>query len=210
MVAIKTITSYRKRALQILDDKVTSDNPTLIDYQIDDYLRNLLNLPDRPLNDLPYVGWMVEQEASDEGQMKTSKIGLQLIKKWEGFRSNSYLCPANVWTIGYGHTTTAKPNQSVTRTEAETLLRVDLFRYEQAVNNYVKVPINQNQFDALVSFTYNCGVAAFKGSTLLSLLNKGRYQSAAKQFPRWNRGGGRVLEGLSRRRQDEKRLFLTT
>ncbi len=87
-------------------------------------------------------------------------------------------------------------------------LAQDLKKFESAVNTAVKVPINQNQFDALVSLTYNIGIGAFKDSTLLKKLNVKDYKGAAEQFPRWNRGGGRVLNGLVKRRKIEMELFL--
>ena len=140
---------------------------------------------------------------------KISQTGIDLIKSFEGCSLKAYRCPANVLTIGYGHTGGVKEGQVITQQEAERLLRVDLGSYEAAVNKYVKTVINQNQFDALVSFAYNCGCGALQKSTLLKLLNKGDYRSAADQFYLWNKGGGQVLKGLVRRRAAEKELFLT-
>lgn len=139
--------------------------------------------------------------------MKTSKTGLNLIKQFEGCRLTAYRCPAGVWTIGYGHTGGVKEGQKITQVQADAYLATDLGRYEKSVNEYVKVTINQNQFDALVSFTYNCGPGALKGSTLLRKLNAGDYTGAAAEFPRWNKAGGKVLNGLIRRRAAEKALF---
>lgn len=141
--------------------------------------------------------------------LKISQVGIDLIKQFEGCSLKAYRCPANVLTIGYGHTGGVKEGQLITQQEAERLLRVDLGSYEVAVNKYVKTAINQNQFDALVSFAYNCGCGALQKSTLLKLLNKGDYRSAADQFDLWNKGGGQVLKGLVRRRAAEKELFLT-
>lgn len=142
--------------------------------------------------------------------MKTSSKGLQIIKDFEGLRLEAYLCPSNVWTIGYGHTGNVKQGDKITSTEAERLLRNDLNRFEQAVTTLVKVPINQNQFDALVSFTFNVGVNAFKNSTLLRLLNAKNYYGASNEFFKWNKGnGGKVLTGLTRRRTQEAKLFST-
>lgn len=142
--------------------------------------------------------------------LKTGKKGLELIKEFEGCRLTAYKCPANVWTIGYGHTKGVKQGQKITQSEAEELLKNDLKTYESYVNKYVKVSLNQNQFDALVSFTYNCGGGSLKNSLLLTKLNKGDYSGAANEFPRWNKAGGRVLAGLIRRRKAEKDLFLST
>ena len=139
--------------------------------------------------------------------MKTSKTGINLIKQFEGCSLTAYKCPAGAWTIGYGHTGGVTQGQKITQAQAEAYLITDLGAYEKYVNQYVKVRINQNQFDALVSFTYNCGPGALKTSTLLRKLNAGDYKGAAAEFPRWNKGGGKVLNGLIRRRAAEKALF---
>lgn len=140
--------------------------------------------------------------------MKTSQKGIDLIKKFEGCRLEAYRCPAGIWTIGYGHTKGVKDGQKITQEQAEELLRDDLRVYEQAVESCVKVPINQNQFDALVSFCYNCGAEALRTSTLLRLLNESKYSDAGEQFLRWNKAGGKVLVGLTRRREEERGMFL--
>ncbi|WP_425056699.1 lysozyme [Pseudomonas abyssi] len=139
--------------------------------------------------------------------MRVSQQGLALIKEHEGLRLDAYLCPAKVWTIGYGHTGGVQNGQRITAGEAERLLLADLQRFEQAVNLGVKVPLTQGQFDALASFAFNVGVGAFRESTLLRLLNHGDYQGAARQFDRWVYGGGQVLPGLVNRRADERALF---
>ena len=135
--------------------------------------------------------------------------GLDLIKRFEGLRLRSYLCPANVWTIGYGHTGNVSSNQVITSEQAESILRTDLRKFEQAVSDAVTVALSQNQFDALVSLAFNIGAGAFAKSTLLRLLNAGDYAGAANQFERWNQAGGRVLDGLSKRRAAERALFLS-
>ena len=145
--------------------------------------------------------------------MKTSPAGLAIIKKFEGFRSKPYLCPAGVATIGYGSTYYAdgRPvkmtDAPITEAQAQELLQTTLAKYEDCVNGAVKMPINQNQFDALVSFTYNVGCSAFRNSTLLRQFNQGYTPQAAEQFARWNRGGGKVLPGLVARRAAERALF---
>jgi GH24 family phage-related lysozyme (muramidase) len=134
--------------------------------------------------------------------------GLRILKSFEGLRLEAYLDPVGVWTIGYGTTSGVRSGMVITATEAEDLLRQDLRRFEAAVAENVKVSINDDQFSALVSFTYNVGEGALSSSTLLRLLNQGNIQGAADQFPRWNKAGGRVLAGLTRRRNAERALFL--
>lgn len=137
----------------------------------------------------------------------TGQKGIDLIKRFEGLRLRSYLCPANVWTIGYGHTVGVTSNQIITSEQAESILKSDLKRFELGVMNAVKVDLNQSQFDALVSLSFNIGLSAFANSTLVRLLNAGDYNGAAGQFERWNQGGGKVLQGLSTRRAAERALF---
>jgi lysozyme len=136
--------------------------------------------------------------------------GLELVKKFEGLVLTAYRDPVGIWTIGYGHTgPEVGPGDVITKAQAEALLKRDLARFESAVRNLVKVPLSSNQFSALVSFTYNVGSGALAQSTLLALLNQRNYQGAADQFPRWVNGGGQVLPGLVRRRNEERALFLT-
>ena len=139
--------------------------------------------------------------------MKTSQEGINLIKKFEGCKLTAYKCPAGVWTIGYGHTDGVKKGQKITKARAEEYLKNDLIKYEKGVENLVKVTLNQNQFNALVSFAYNCGLSALKTSTLLKKLNKKDYKGASNEFLRWNKANRRVLEGLNTRRKAERDLF---
>ena len=144
---------------------------------------------------------------------KTATKGIELIKEFEGCRLTAYKCPAGVWTIGYGHTGTVDgkavaSGMTITAKKATELLKQDLAKFEAAVNSYVTAPITQNMFDSLVSFAYNCGSGALKGSTLLKKLNAKDYEGAAAEFPRWNKAGGKVLAGLVRRRERERQLFL--
>ena len=147
--------------------------------------------------------------------IKTSPAGLAIIKKFEGFRAKPYRCPAGVATIGYGSTYYAdgKPvkltDAPVTEAQAQELLQATLAKYEACVNGAVKMPINQNQFDAFVSFTYNVGCSAFRNSTMLRLFNGGYTPQAAAQFYRWTLGGGKVLAGLVSRRAAERALFVS-
>ena len=142
--------------------------------------------------------------------MNVSEKGIDLIKEFEGCKLQAYKCPANVWTIGYGHTgAEVHEGLKITQQEADRLLKNDLIIHCNNVEKLVTVPINQNQFDALVSFEYNIGYNAFKTSTLLKLLNQKKYKEAAEQFSRWKYAGGKVLAGLVRRREKEKALFLS-
>lgn len=142
--------------------------------------------------------------------MKTAKPGRDLIKDFEKLRLVAYLpTPDDVWTIGWGHTKGVKQGDVCTVEQAEQYLTEDLDWSEWAVNTLVKVPINQNQFDALVSFTFNLGAGNFSQSTLLRKLNGGDYVGAALEFPRWNKQAGKVLAGLVRRRKAEQTLFTT-
>lgn len=141
--------------------------------------------------------------------METSKAGLDLIKSFEGLRLNAYLCPVGVLTIGYGHTGGVTKDQVITEAEAGKLLKQDLTKFERAVKEYVKVELNQYQFDALISFAFNVGTANFKNSTLTKRLNAGEDPNtvAAEELPRWNKGNKGELEGLKRRRTAEVELF---
>ncbi|NJL85752.1 MAG: lysozyme [Leptolyngbyaceae cyanobacterium SM1_1_3] len=139
---------------------------------------------------------------------RISDEGVFLIKSFEGLRLKAYQDAVGIWTIGYGTTQGVTPGMEITQTQAEQLLRRDVNKFEQAVQEALQVSINDNQFSALVSFTYNVGSGAFRSSTLLRLLNQNDIQGAADQFPRWNRAGGRILAGLTRRRDAERALFL--
>lgn len=139
--------------------------------------------------------------------MKISQEGIALIKKFEGCELKSYKCAAGVWTIGYGHTTLVEKNQEITQEEADIILLADLEVYEDAVNKASTVPLEQHQFDALVSWTFNLGGANLNASTMLKVLNKGEYEEVPAQIKRWNKAGGKVLQGLIRRREAEALLF---
>jgi lysozyme len=200
---------HRARAIAILLQKADKVVPMLIDYDLDSFLRNLLDLPKRPEGQPPYFGWMVSTPVLAQAPSKISDTGLALIKRWEGCRSAAYQCPAGIWTIGYGHTKTAFPGMKISREQAEELFREDLKVFEAAVTKLVTVPLSQNQFDALVSFTYNVGSSALAKSTLLALLNCKNYLGTAEQFLRWNRAGNVTLTGLVQRRKAEYELFMT-
>lgn len=138
----------------------------------------------------------------------TSDEGIKLIKQFEGCKLTAYKCPAGVWTIGYGHTAGVKQGQKISQAQADIYLKSDLKTFENAVNSCVKVSINRYQFDALVSFAYNCGAGALKTSTLLKKLNKKDFTGASKEFSKWNKANGKVLNGLTKRRAAEAELFL--
>lgn len=133
---------------------------------------------------------------------------IPLIKEFEGCKLKAYLCPANVWTIGYGHTDGVKEGDEITQQEADRLLASDVDLFTAGVQRLVTSDINRNQLGALVSFAYNLGLGNLRHSTLLKLVNAGDFVGAANQFPRWNKAGGKVLAGLTRRREAERQLFL--
>jgi len=141
--------------------------------------------------------------------MTTSLNGRNLIESFEGLRLTSYQDQKGVWTIGYGHTADVWPDQTITQEQADDFLGVDLHHAETAVMGLVKVPLNQNQFDALVSFVYNIGAGAFAKSTLLSLLNQGATAGAAAQFSVWDNINHVPDAGLLKRRVAERELFVT-
>lgn len=146
--------------------------------------------------------------------MQTSEKGIALIKEFEGCKLTAYQDSVGVWTIGYGWTqpVDGKPiraGMTIKQETAERLLKTGLVSYESDVSRLVKVGLTQGQFDALVSFTYNLGARSLSTSTLLRKLNAGDYAGAANEFQRWNKAGGKVLTGLTRRREAERALFLS-
>lgn len=139
--------------------------------------------------------------------MKTSDKGINLIKAHEGLVLTAYKCPADIWTIGYGHTKDVKPGQTITALQADEFLKQDLQMFEKAVNAH-NLNINQNQFDALVSFTYNVGPGNLQKSTLLKKVKLNVSDpTIAIEFAKWNKGGGRILPGLVKRRESESKLY---
>lgn len=146
--------------------------------------------------------------------MKINAAGLDLIKRWEGLRLTAYQDSVGVWTIGYGHTAEAGPpapkaGMKITEKEAADILARDLGQYERAVTKAVSIVPSANQFAAMVSLCYNIGPANFAKSSVVRLLNVGQPREAADAFLLWNKAGGKVLKGLTARREDEKKLFLT-
>lgn len=141
-------------------------------------------------------------------ERRINQAGLDLVKAFEGFRGTAYQDAVGVWTVGWGSTQNVRPGMTVTREQAERLLRKDLADAEAAVARLVKVPLTDNEHAALVSFAFNLGQGNLAKSTLLRKLNAGDKAGAANEFLRWNRAGGKVLRGLTRRREAERALFL--
>ena len=139
--------------------------------------------------------------------MKISEEGKALIKKFEGCKLDSYRCSANVATIGYGHTKGVSDGDTCTQDEADQMLTDDLEEFEGYVDKYVEVDLEQNQFDALVAWTFNLGPANLKSSTMLKVLNEGKHENVPSEMKRWNKAGGETLEGLIRRREAEGLLW---
>jgi GH24 family phage-related lysozyme (muramidase) len=157
--------------------------------------------------------------------MTISEVGIQLIKSFEGCHNSPYRCPAGLWTIGYGHV--LYPDQARLKTperasyplkpehdrvwdadEIDSLLEKDLLRHSVGVRRLCPAAVDR-QLDALVSFSYNCGLGSLQSSTLRMKYNRGDYDGAAEEFLKWNKAGGKVLNGLVRRREAERALFLS-
>jgi GH24 family phage-related lysozyme (muramidase) len=140
--------------------------------------------------------------------MNIATAGLELIKAFESCRLKAYMpTPDDVPTIGWGHTKGVQMGDTCTQEEADAWLLEDVAGFEDAVRSSVRVPITQNQFDALVSLAYNIGAGAFRSSTLLRKLNAGDHEGAARELPRWDKQAGKPLAGLTRRRAAERALF---
>lgn len=138
--------------------------------------------------------------------MNISERGLNLIKSYEGCRLSSYKCPAGVWTIGYGHTQGVYEGMVITQEQADNMLREDVKCYADAVDRYnSRFNFTQEEFDALTSFTYNCGVGSLQA--VMSCCNT--KQEIAEECKLYNKGGGVVLAGLVRRREEEYKLFMS-
>mgnify|MGYP003651395373 CR=1 FL=1 len=136
-----------------------------------------------------------------------SEEGLSLIKKFEGCRLEAYKCSGGVWTIGYGHTENVNEGDTITQEKADKLLKSDIESFEVYVNYSVMVELDQGQFDALVAWTFNLGPGNLRESTMLKKLNEADYTSVPNEMKRWNKAGGKTLDGLIRRRNAEALLF---
>ena len=157
-----------------------------------------------------------KQTQQEETPMNTpSNACYDMIKQFEGFSAKPYKCPAGIPTIGYGSTfyidgTKVKMTDAeITKDKATEILSAVVNKFSLEVNKLIKVPVSQGQYDALVDFAYNLGAANLASSTLLKKLNAKCYTEAADQFPRWNKAGGVILEGLTKRRNAERSLFLS-
>ena len=139
--------------------------------------------------------------------MNISQEGLSLIKKFEGCELEAYKCAAGVWTIGYGSTKGVKEGDTITQEEADNLLLHEMDEYESYINDMVKSDLKQNEFDSLVSWVFNLGPSNLSSSTLLQKLNNKNWDEVPAQIKRWNKAGGKVLQGLIRRREAEALLF---
>lgn len=144
--------------------------------------------------------------------MKINARGLKLIRRFEGFRAAAYRDAVGVWTIGYGHTSRAGaprvgPGMKITRAQGEKILARDVEKFAAQIRPLIKVPLNENQFSALVSFAYNVGVGGFRGSSVLRVVNRRRFDLVPQRLSLWVKAGGRVLPGLVRRRAAEGVLF---
>lgn len=143
--------------------------------------------------------------------MKISQQGIDLIRRFEGCKLKPYLCPAGYWTVGYGHVIgngkTKPEKQLYTQEEVNELLRTDLVRFEQGVLRYCPVHLTQFEFDSLVSFSFNLGLGVLQRSTLRRKILRQDKQAAARNILKYNKAGGQVLKGLTRRREAEYRMF---
>ena len=140
-------------------------------------------------------------------KMKISENGLELIKKFEGCETTAYQDSVGVWTIGFGHTKGVEEGQTCSIEDAESMLADEMDEYEGYINNMVKVELQQHEFDALVALVYNLGPTNLGESTMLKVLNGGQFDRVPDEMNRWTRAGGKILEGLVRRRQAESLMF---
>lgn len=144
--------------------------------------------------------------------MKTSDAGLLLIKQFESVKLKAYKCPAGVWTIGVGHTSAAgppkvSPGMVISPQEADRILRADVADIDNDMSWLIKVELTQNQWDAIASWTFNCGVGALQKSTLLKRINAKQFDKVPAELMKWTKGGGKELPGLVRRRRAEAKLW---
>jgi len=150
---------------------------------------------------------MLKKMGLGANEMKISQEGIKLIKNFEGCGLEAYQDSVGVWTIGYGTIKGVKEGDQINQDEAEHLLQEEMPEYEGYINKMINVPLDQNQFDALCSWVFNLGPANLQSSTLLKVLNEGKYDEVPDQILRWNKAGGEVLAGLVKRRQAEADLF---
>jgi lysozyme len=143
--------------------------------------------------------------------MIINQKGLDLIKSFEGCKLKAYQDIRGIWTIGYGHTgSEVKEGMEITQEQADGLLKENLHYFENGVDHFTSEPLNENQFSAMVCFSYNCGLGSLVHSSILKCVNAGDFQGAADSFLLWNKSGGMEVPGLTRRREAERELFLAT
>lgn len=164
--------------------------------------------PPRPSIPVIAVG-----EAPERVPLSVPPAAVNLVARWEGYRDRAYLCPAKVWTIGYGATRwgdgrPVREGDTIAHAEARQLLARHLADAAEAVDSLVDAPLTESQHAALISFVFNIGRGAFAQSTMLMHINAGRMDAAASEFPRWVKAGGKVVEGLVKRRAEEAALFI--
>lgn len=169
------------------------------------FLKAIISVLEALLGALGTLG--TKKEVTPTERPATCVLDTSLIKEFEGLRLHAYKDPVGIWTIGYGHTKTAVEGMKITMRGAEELLRHDLVWVEKAIKKNVRVPLTQNQYDALASWVYNLGETNLRKSTLLKKLNAGDYHGAGQEMLRWNKAGGKVLKGLTRRREAEVALW---
>jgi lysozyme len=147
--------------------------------------------------------------------MKINRATVDLVKEFEGFSAKAYKCPAGIWTIGYGTTANAgvgitpKEGMTISKSDAEAYLQAGLEKFADQIEPSITAPVNENEFGAFVSLAYNIGPGAFRKSSALRHFNEGDKAKAASGLLLWNKAGGKVLKGLTRRREAERKLFLT-
>lgn len=192
------------------NDPVTKELVDMITPKMEFQLKAFRN-KNKPTQKEPTTAIQAPKNKKDfpRAPITVSPRALELIKKFEGFKATPYICPGGKLTIGYGKVIKEGEYTSITKDQAESLLRSTVSSFEKSLQKYVKVPLTQNQYDALVSFIYNVGAGNFSKSTLLKLLNSGDYAGAADEFLKWVKSDGKVLRGLQRRREEEKALFLS-
>jgi GH24 family phage-related lysozyme (muramidase) len=184
-------------------DPITSDISSLIKSKINSKIGSNKAVQDSDI-----------EEDADSITVETSTLSasqnlIDMLKEFEGFRSYPYTCPGGSLTIGYGNSIKPGEYTSITKEQAEVLLRKTVSSFESAVKKMVTVPLSQNQYDALVSLAYNIGAGALRKSTLIKKLNTGDYKGAADEFLRFVKANGKTLEGLVKRRERERNLFLS-
>jgi lysozyme len=139
--------------------------------------------------------------------MNISTPGIDLIKAFEGCKLEAYKCSGNVWTIGYGHTRHVEEGDKITQKVADYFLEYDVAMVETHCKRLINIPLEQHQWDAIVSWCFNLGCGNLRASTMLQVINSGQIDKVSEQIVRWNKAGGKVVAGLTRRRKAEAAMF---